>query len=654
MIVAASTLPTAELLTDFVWVFAVGTVVVAILHRWRFPSLLGFLLTGLIVGPAGLALVTNRDAIDIMAEIGIVLLMFTIGLEVSLAELGKMAGRVVGGGSLQIGLTTAAVAGIGILSGLPTMTAVALGLIVSASSTALVLRLLGDRGELRTPSGQMSLAILLMQDFAVVLLMLVLPMLAAGDLSPWKLGTAMLRAGAIAAGIIVVARFAFPWLLARVVDLRSREVFLLTSVLAVFGTAWVADAAGLSLALGAFLAGLVISESEFSHQMSAEVLPFRDVLNGLFFVSVGLLVERAVILENLAILPLLIVGALLLKAVIVTGASLALRLPWRSALIAGVALSQVGEFALVLAQQAASLEMLSAEQHGLLITVSVVTMILTPLMIPFATERLSRAADIEIDDSVDGRELENHVIIVGYGLNGRNVSRALSKLHVPFVIVETNRNTVIAARSEGAHIVYGDATTPALLHHLHIEKARALVSCIADPAATRDIVSGARHANQSLLIIARTRYVSEIEPLQEIGANSVVPEEFETSMELTARVMRAYGASESAIASEKRALRDQHYNALLNVGPEGPHMDELSHILEHVDVAQVRVDAGAHGKTLEGLDLRRATGATAIVVLRGPEHIDSPDPQFELRRGDRVVLVGDPAALDTARQLLEG
>lgn len=652
MFLAASNLPTAALLTDFVWVFGVGALVVALLHTRKLPSLLGFLITGLLVGPAGFGLVQDRAAIEVMAELGIVLLLFTIGLEVSLKELARIARQVIGGGVLQIAATTAAVTALAhVVGGLAFNSALAVGLIASASSTALVLRLLGDRGELRLPHGELSLSILLFQDFAVVILMLVLPMLAAGEVVPTALLATLGRAVAISVGIVVVARFVFPWVLARVVDLRSREVFLLASVVAVFGTAWVADAAGLSLALGAFLAGLVISESEFSHQMTAEVMPFRDVLNGLFFVSVGLLIDRDVLFGNLGLLVGIALGALILKAAIVYVTGRAFRLERRAALLAGIALSQIGEFALVLAQQAASLELISSEQHSMLISVSVMTMLTTPLVLPFAGRLLaSTPTDAPVDDASSAHDLNDHVIVVGFGINGQNVARALRQLNVKYMIVEMNRATVLQAREDGFPIVFGNATTSALLHHLHVEKARALVSCIADAAATRDIVASAHHANPELLIIARTRYVAEIETLRALGADSVVPEEFETSVELIGRVMRAYGAPESAIHREKHNLRAEHYRALLEDAP--PETHDFSHLLEHVATMEVIVGAKADGSTFTEIDLRRKSGATAIAILRDAITHPAPDGSFELRQGDRVILIGDANALDGASRVL--
>lgn len=646
-----------HLLPQLVLVVLVATTLVALFHRLRLPSLLGFIVTGALLGPVGFGLVTDSEEITVMAELGVVLLMFTIGLEISIGDLARMARQVLGGGLLQIGATAALCAGALIWDGFDPRQAIAIGLVVSASSTALVLRLLGDRGELSSSYGQLSLAILLMQDFAVVGLMLLVPMLAAtGDAGGGELATTVLRAIVFAVMIFVSARFAFPWLLSRIVQLRNREVFLLATLLAALGTAWVAELAGLSLALGSFIAGLVISESEYSHQMFAEVLPFRDVFNGLFFVSIGLLLEPDIIIGQWPLLLLAFASVVLAKGLIVMGVAKLFRLSWRNAFLAGVALAQIGEFGLILGQQARSLELIGVLEHGVIITVAVVTMALTPVTLIYA-RRLVRRFDTPSafeDPAVAevAAEMTDHVIVVGYGINGRNVSRALRMLAVPHVIVEMNPVTVQQGRARGLSIVFGDATRPALLHHLGVTRARALVAAVADAAATREIVANAHHANPTLEIIARTRYIAEIDPLHELGATDVVPEEFETSIELVARVMTTYGASQRAVEIERRRLREAHYGALL--GADAANVHAMSDLLTALHVENVVVTGGssAIGSTLRDLDLRAQTGATVLAVLRTGEELEvTPPPEFEFSEGDVVWLVGDARAFSEAARV---
>ncbi len=634
-----------HILTDLVFVVLAATALVALLSRFKMPSLLGFLLTGLALGPVGLGAVEDAHAIEVMAEIGVVLLMFTIGLEVSLKELAKMAGRVLGGGALQMGLTVGLTVGVGWLLGVAPGLGAVVGLVLAASSTALVLRLLGDQGELGRPHGRLALAILLFQDFAVVALMLLVPLMAGeggglGELA-WSLG----RAALIAGGIYGIGRFAFPWVLRRLVALRSREVSLLMTLGVALGTAWVAGQLGLSLALGAFIAGLVISESEFSHAMFSEIMPFRDAFNGLFFISVGLLVRPEVVMAQ----PLQILGLVVLvmagKGAVVVGVARLFRLSWADALLAGVGLSQVGEFGFVLAQQAAGSGLLDEQTRGVILSVSVVTMALTPLLLPATRHLVARLGGTRPDDAPPLPEgshaLEDHVIVVGFGVNGQNVTRALGLLGVRFVVVEMNLHTVEAEVARGVPIVLGDATRPSLLEHLGISRARALVVAIADPAATREIVACARPLNPNLLIIARTRYIAELEPLVHLGADRVVPEEFETSLELVGQVMGAYGALPRAIEREKTQLRQARYGALRGAPTTAPR-STLDALLDDVAVEQLELEADHHatGQSLMALEVRTRTGATVLAVLRGDHAEASPSASLALQAGDVVVLVG--------------
>jgi CPA2 family monovalent cation:H+ antiporter-2 len=643
-IVAASAVPIGPLLTDLVFVFGVATLLVALLQLKRLPSLLGFLLTGILVGPVGFGLVSDAEELTLLAEFGVVLLMFTIGVEVSLKDLLRMGRQVLGGGVLQMGLTFAVFMGLYIALGAAVSVATAMGLLIAASSTALVLRLLGDRGELGTPYGQLSLSILLFQDFAVVGLMLLLPMLAGEGFSTMDLLVSIGQAILVTVGIFVAARVVMPWVFRHIVELRSREVFLLATVAGVFASAWIAAELGLSLALGAFVAGLVVSESEYSHQMFAEILPFRDIFIGLFFVSVGLLIRPEVVWGQPGTVAALIGAAIILKFAIVFGVGKVLGLSNRNAFLAGVALAQLGEFGLVLAQQAALLEMISSEEHSVFIAAAVVTMALTPIAVPLAkkwVETGEKPVD-KHEPSTHGFNLHNHVVVVGYGLNGRNVARALRRLGVPYVVVEMNRQTVQQESEQGVPIVFGNATRPALLQHLNILDARVLVSAIADAAATREIVANAHHANPDLLIVARTRYLAELEPLRELGADVVVPEELETSIELVARVMKAYGASEPAVSRERRTLRDERYRLLLE-DVEDVQTETISELLSGVEVERLVVpdESPAVGKTLGELDLRARTGATVVAVLRGSEALTTPDASFRLRGGDTLVVAGD-------------
>lgn len=370
------------ILTQLVIVLPISALVVWAFQKIKLPAILGFLLVGVVVGP-GLGLIQDRHNIEVMAEIGIVLLMFSIGVEFSIKEMIHMARLVFGGGTLQVVFTTAVV---GVLTWALDLegvrSSILVGLLVAISSTAIVLKLLGDRGELGTQHGRFSLAVLLFQDLAVVLLILMVPMLAGeGDQSAlsivWQLG----RAFGLIAGLYLAARFVFPWILDRVVQTRSRELFSMVTIVAIFGTAYLAGLSGLSLALGAFVAGMVVSESPYAHQMMSEVLPFRDVFSGLFFVAVGMLVDPNLLVEYPILITLLTLGVIIFKALVAGGVALGFNLGMKTALLSGLAMAQVGEFSFVLAQQGVQSGLLSDTHHAIFVCVSVATMILTPFLI---------------------------------------------------------------------------------------------------------------------------------------------------------------------------------------------------------------------------------------------------------------------------------
>jgi monovalent cation:H+ antiporter-2, CPA2 family len=654
------------ILTQLVIVLPLSALVVWGFQKVKLPPILGFLVVGVLVGPV-FGLIQDRHNIEVMAEIGIVLLMFSIGVEFSLKEMMHMARLVFGGGGAQM-LLTGALAALAMWGlGLSTIReAIFAGMIVSVSSTAIVLRLQGERGEMGAPHGRMSLAILLMQDLAVVLLMLLVPLLAGqGDQGTLGMLWQVCRALILIVVLYVCARFLFPWLMEKVVSTRSRELFSMVTIVSIFGTAYLAGLSGLSLALGAFVAGMVVSESPYAHQMMSEVLPFRDVFSGLFFVAVGMLVEPHLLAEYPLTVAGLVLGVVVLKAAVAGGVTWLFGLGAKAGLLVGLALAQVGEFAFVLAQQGAAVGLLSAEDHAIFVCVSVATMILTPFLImagPALAKRLPESEAVRgLADSqrVEQRcqDIADHVVIVGFGLNGRNVAHVLRQLHVRYVITELNAHTVMDYVVKGEPIIYGDATRDLVLEHVGIHRARALVVVIADPAATRQVVELARRLNPALVILARTRFVTEVEKLQQLGADHVVPEEFETSIEISGLVMKTYGASDYAVAREQQAFRDSQYGALRDAlagvrAKKGiPRMTQMLHAL---DVEQVSLDEGspAVGQTLKSLNLRARTGVSVMAILRGGATLSNPGGELALEVNDQLVLIGDGVQLQAALPLL--
>jgi CPA2 family monovalent cation:H+ antiporter-2 len=637
-------------LTELVLVMAAAVTAAALLRRFNVPPVVGFILAGILIGPGGLGLIRDRHQIELVAEVGVILLLFTIGIKLRLSDLWKLRSSVFGGGSMQVLLTGGAAFAVAIAGGRPAAEAAVWGGMVALSSTALVLWSLERSGDIGTGPGRTMVSMLLFQDLAVVPIMLALPLLAGhaatvGEVI-WLLG----RSIAVILFTVLGARFAFPWITARIVASGSRELFTLTTFLVAVGTALVFGHFGLSMALGAFLAGMVVSESEYVGRMLDDITPLRDVFNSLFFVSMGMLVEPRLWVERPLLTVGLVAGVVALKAVVAAGVAWPLLRNPAAAAAVGLGLAQIGEFSIVVGAEAARLGLLPADQQQLFLAIAVPTMVLTPFMIGAGRTIALRRAALSAMPPVP--RLDDHVVIVGYGINGRNVARALSLLEVPHVVVDLNPHTVDEVQAAGGYALEGDARQAEVLEAVGMGRARGLVAAIADAASTRAVVEAARSLNPNAQIIARTRYLREVEPLAALGADQVIPEEFETSLELTGRVLGLYGAPPHVVEREKAALRREGYGLLRGDADHG--LSTLDALRQLPDVNRVAVPAGsaAAGRTLRELDLRRRTGATVLAVERGGELQVNPSPEFQLEAGDGLLAFADGAALDAMTNVL--
>ena len=650
-------MPDHDVLSQLLVIFAVSITVVFVFQKLRLPSIAGFLAAGALIGPSGLNLVSDLQQVQALAEIGVVLLLFTIGVEFSLAHLTAARGLLLVSGPLQVGGVLLLVTLAGRLAGLPYGQAIFWGCLLSLSSTAIVLKALTDRGESDSVYGRSTIGILIFQDLAVVPMMLVTPLLAGeAEDATQDLLLALAKSAGLVAVIVAAAWFLVPRLLEHIVRSRSRELFLLTIIVLCLGIAWLTSLAGLSLALGAFIAGLVISESEYSHQALAEVLPFRDSFNSLFFVSIGMLMDVRVLLAH-PLLVLTLVGAVFVgKFITAAGPLVAIGHPPRSAVLAGVALAQVGEFSFILAQEGQQAGLLAGDPYQLFLAVSVLTMAVTPFLMQWAPKVARRAEAFQrlhrwfqgrtvahvVQQESPHLRMKDHVIVVGYGLNGRNLTRVLEETEIPYVVLDLDGDTVRCESRNSVPIYYGDATNPNVLCRMRIEDARVLVIAISDPFAARRAVQIARGLNPRLHIVVRTRYLKEMEDLHQLGADDVVPEEFETSIEIFALVLRTYNMPQELIVHKAEQVRREGY-ALLRRSA----LPELAHHLRggtlsdvEVETCRIEEDSPAVGKTLEQLSIRPRAGASVIALTRDGVTESSPSHKVRLEVGDVVVLLG--------------
>ena len=653
------------LLFELVVVMGVSLLVAGSAKLLRVPTVVGFLLAGVLIGPGGLELIQDRHNIEVLAEIGVVFLLFTIGLKFSVSELLNMKVMVLGVGGLQVAITVAVVAVIAGLVGQDARPAVFLGTLAALSSTAIVLRLLEERGDIHAPHGRLILAVLIFQDLAVIPMMLFVPLLSGESTSTTGALFALLESVALMGVILVAARWLYPRVLRQVVRTRSRELFVLTSLFVVLGTAWAAGLAGISLALGAFLAGIMISESEYSLQILTEISPLRDAFASLFFISVGMLVDPSRWWVDPVHTVTLVGAVVLVKTLVVLVLALLFGFGFRVATLAGLGLAQIGELSFVLASEGAGHGLIDGALYQDFLSISVLTMALAPFALhlsPRLAGHAQRMAWLEqylyrrrgmLEAGRDeAPALSGHVIVVGYGVNGRNVVDALRRLGVAYVVSEMNPRTVTALRGQGEAIHYGDATRPEVLSHLGVERARVLVVTIADAASSRQICAAARRMSDALVILVRTRFVSDVDDLLRLGANEVVPEELETSLELAGRVMAAYGIGQRAREREKDLIRQERSGLRPQEETTGP--GTLRALLAEGDLSELDVSEGSHavGRTLRELDLRGAANVLVVAIERDGKIHTSPAPDQPLAAGDTLYLWGKPPDLVRAREHL--
>jgi CPA2 family monovalent cation:H+ antiporter-2 len=656
-------------LANLLVIFTASIAVVFVFHQFKLPSIAGFLVAGALIGPYGLNLISDIETVRALAEIGIVLLLFTIGIEFSLGHLVSMRRLMFLAAPIQVG-GVLCIAWLGaMLAGLSWQQGVFWGFLFSLSSTAIVLKTLAERGDSDSIHGRATIGILVFQDLAVVPMMLLTPILGGqSDGSALAILLTLGESVLVVALVIAASWYLVPKVLGHIVRSRSRELFLLTIIVSCLGIAWLSSLGGLSLALGAFIAGLVISESEYSHQAMAEVLPFRDSFNSLFFVSIGILMDWRVLLAHPFLVAGLLVMVLLVKFVAGAGAVLLAEVPLRSAIMVGIALAQVGEFSFLLAQQGQESGFLRGDPYQVFLAVSVLSMIVTPFLMQWsphlarraeAWQRLrhwlpSRTTGHVVQTEGKQIRVKGHVIIVGYGLNGRNLARVLGETEIPYLALDLDGDIVSREAKHGVPLYYGDGTNPNVLRHMKIEDAKVLVVAISDPFITRRAVQVAKGLNPQLHVVVRTRYLRELGELHQLGADDVVPEEFETSIEIFSLVLQTYKLPQEFVMQKAKQIRREGY-ALLRRSE----LPELSHHLRGGTLADAAVetfriddDSPAQGKTLAEMALRPRTGASVIAWTRAGVTQANPSESTRLMAGDIVVLIGSRTQIRQAMELL--
>lgn len=632
--------------------------------RMHLSPIVGYLLSGVVAGPYGLHLIKAVHEVEMIAEVGVILLLFTIGLEFSLTRIFRLKSIMLLAGPVQILLTSVIVYTICLLLDFSHTSSLALSLTISLSSTALVLKMLLEKGEIDTAHGRLSLGILLLQDLAVVVFLIVFPVLSAdfAGFSPF----AFVRGTLLIAGLFIAVRFLLNPLLRNIATTRSRELFSITILCLVLGTAWVTAQAGLSLALGAFLAGLALAESPYSHQALSDILPFRDTFLALFFISVGMLVDIGLLADNWYILLALVVSVSLIKTATGTIAGLVARYPLRIGLLSGLLLFQVGEFSFVLLKKARELELVSPDVYQLTLALIALTILASPFVAARAHEisgwtatrfRRYRPPHAPAQEAQEKTaNLGKHVIIAGYGVAGKNVAKALRQINIPYIFVEINGESVRKAKEAGEFIIYGDATSPALLEELGIDRAAAFVIAINDPSALVRAIKAGHKCNPGVFILVRSRFAAEINYLHDIGANEIIADELEASLQLSSVLLRQFDIAEGNIMQVLSGLREKN---ALQAGQEEIEPDKITGYLSvlkegNIEFQAIPDDSPCIGRSLSELNFRNATGTMVVGAIRKERTIPNPEPEFLIEQGDTLMLLGSPQEILKAREFIHG
>jgi CPA2 family monovalent cation:H+ antiporter-2 len=634
-------------LTDSVALILAGTSIAYVCFRLGLVPIVGFLVAGVVIGPSALGLVHDRALVDSAAEVGVMFLLFTIGIEFSLERLAEMKTAIFAGGGLQVALAAIGTLLVLLPFGVDWRSGLFTGFLVALSSTAIVLKLLADRNETATAHGRIGLGILIFQDLAVVVMVLLVPMLGGTGGSGADVAWALAKAGAIIAAVLLIARRLMPLVLEQVARTCSPELFLLTVIAICFGTAFLTNLAGVSLSLGAFLAGLVVSESRFSQHALGEILPLQILFSATFFVSVGMLLDLGFLLGHLPLVAAGIAAVLLVKVVTTGAGVLALRERVPVAIAAALMLAQVGEFSFVLERAGRNVGLspagLGVAGSQAFIATTVVLMVLTPFLTAVGAagaRRVSRPAAIPDEEATvavpEGPRRENHVVVAGYGEGARRLVRVLDGSGIPFVITTLSPEGATEAAKAGLPVLLGDASRTHTLLLAGADRAKVLVVADDDPAMAHRVTSVARITNPTMRIIVRTRYIAEMEPLLAAGADRVIAAELESVLQLFADVMRSYDLPAEEIEHNEEAVRRGGYAALRKEDRPAAPVVECDLGPDCLARRTVTIRAGAPA---EGL----AVGDLPLMVeqLRR-DSLERPTPPAgeTIRADDELVLAG--------------
>ncbi len=638
-------------------------------RRLKLPTMVGYLFAGIVIGPFTPGYVGDTETIQQLAELGVIFLMFGVGLHFSFADLWRVRDIAVPGALLQTLLASLLGFGLSQLWGWSVPAGLVLGLAISVASTVVLLRGLMDHSLLNTTHGQAAVGWLVMEDILSVLILVIMPTLSFGSGTfDWQnLGITLLKAGAFAAIMFFLGMRFIPWLLDRIAHTRSRELFILAELAITLGTALAAaELFGVSLALGAFVAGAIVSQSHLSHQVGADIFSFQEAFSALFFVSVGMLVNPVFLWQNLGHVAALTVLVVLGKAVIVLLLGLVFPRPAKTFLVIAVGLSQIGEFSFILGQAGLSLGMLNANQYSLVLAAALFSITLNPFMyklMPALEKTLRRMpsfwkrleANIPLPE-IHHEQLINHAVIVGYGQVGKHIVNILESLSIPLLVIEADAERIALLNQKNIPALYGDASNSEVITRAHLNRASILVTTVPEETTNIMVVTAARDMNPDLTIIARAASEEGIGKLSKLGANHIVHPELEGGLELVHHTLLSLGYPLQEVHQYAEAVRHDSYNFEITSDEEHRSLHDLLQSYKGIEIIWMGVDETSPlvGQSLAEVNLRSVTGASVVALVRDRHLMANPKSMTVFEVGDRIGLIGDKEQLELARGLAVG
>lgn len=661
-----------RLIVDLVLVLAAATVGGLLASLLQQPAILGYLIGGIIVGPGGLGVIKELIQVETLAQFGVAFLLFALGVEFSFAELKKVQGISLGGGGLQIIFTILITAlTMGILGwDTSPIQGIFLGAILSLSSTAVVLKCLMERNEMASPQGQVMLGILVVQDLALGLMLAVLPALnqPEGGVIFEAVGRSLLLIGLFALGAVIAGIWVIPKLLQFLAKTESKELFLLGVVALCLGIALLTEHLGFSIEMGAFVAGLMISEVEYADQTLTYVEPIRDIFAALFFVAVGMLIDPVFLWEHLE----LIIGLMLLivagKTLIIIPIVKLFGYSWRTSIITGLGLAQIGEFSFVLASAGQGLGLVSRQVYLLIVGTTALTLMITPFILQFAPKLLDGIEEKwdlsnllensqKITNISEDLPQQNHIIVCGYGRVGRNLVKLLQAHNYAVVVIDQSEQTVQELRNNQIPYLYGNAASLHVLEAAGVDRAASMAIALPDPMSTRLCLKRSLEFSPNLDVIVIADRDKDIELLYQLGAKEVVQPEFEASLELSNHVLTKMGLGGDKIQQEMQKIRQGQYSDFRPKQSAQEVARDLQQATQEMNSKWYALPTNSPlmGMTLEESNIRPMTGISLMAIRRFTgEEIDYPDGQVRLEKDDKLLVVGEAAALETLDQLAKG